>query len=121
MVLTVPPAMSRVTMGRCVVAMGSARGEAPGKAMGSVSVTMSTVETAVTSAMRVSTRASKMTPNCSALLVTSLALDTVQEVSYHWSIWNCILICYNIAGGPKACTVCAKGYIMNTEHGCMVS
>jgi len=21
--------------------------------------------------------------------------------------------------GPKACTVCAKGYIMNTEHGCM--
>ena len=23
-------------------------------------------------------------------------------------------------GGPKACTVCAKGYIMNTEHGCMV-
>ena len=24
-------------------------------------------------------------------------------------------------GGPKACTVCAKGYVMNTEHGCMVS
>ena len=23
--------------------------------------------------------------------------------------------------GPKACTVCAKGYVMNTEHGCLVS
>lgn len=22
--------------------------------------------------------------------------------------------------GPKACTVCAKGYVMNTEHGCLV-
>ena len=80
--LTVLPALSRVTMERCVVAMGSARGEAQGKAMGSVSATMSTVGTAVTSAMRDTTRASKMTASCSAQLVTSLALVTVQEVSY---------------------------------------
>ena len=22
--------------------------------------------------------------------------------------------------GPKSCTVCAPGYVMNTEHGCLV-
>ena len=66
---------------RSVVAMGSAREVGPEKAMESVNVIMSTQETFVTSAMKDITRASRMTPNYSAQLATSLALDTVQEVS----------------------------------------
>lgn len=68
------------------MATASAKEVAPGRAMESVSVTMSTVETLVTSAMKDIIRASRMTPSCSARPVTSLALATVQEVNFHWSM-----------------------------------
>ena len=121
MVLTAGPVTPWGTMARSAVAMGSVRGRALGRGMANVSVVQSTLETRVTSAVRDTIRASKTIQNCSVLPVINLAQDIVQ-VSDDDDNDDIKDDDDNVSGaGPKSCTVCASGYIMNTEHGCLVS
>ena len=108
-------------MGRSAVAMASARGQEPGRGMANVNVVQSTLGRLVISAVRVIIRASKMIRNCSVLPVINHAQDIVQvnnddDDDIEETISDCVS-----GAGPKSCTVCASGYIMNTEHGCLVS
>ena len=122
MVLTAGPVTPWVAMARSAVAMASVRGRALGRGTANVSVVQSTPETRVTSAVRDTIRASKTIQNCSVLPVINLAQDIVQvsddDVNDDFKDDDDD----DVSGaGPKSCTVCASGYIMNTEHGCLVS
>ena len=108
-------------MARSAVAMASARGQEPGRGMANVNVVQSTLGRLVISAVRDIIRASKMIRNCSVLPVINHAQDIVQvsdddDDDIEETISDCVS-----GAGPKSCTVCASGYIMNTEHGCLVS
>ena len=77
-----PVTWSRAT-GRFATGTGSVRGAAPGRGMASVSARRSTAGRCATSVARVTTRASKMSPSCSARHVTSRAQATAQVGNTH--------------------------------------
>ena len=88
---------------------------------GGTSVWQNTLKTRVISAVRDTIRASKRIQNCSVFPVINLAQDIVQ-VSDDDDKEDIKDDDDDISGaGPKLCTVCASGYIMNTEHGCFES
>ena len=108
-------------MARSAVAMASARGQEPGRGMANVNVVQNTLGRLVISAVRVIIRASKMIRNCSVLPVINHAQDIVQVSDHDDDDIKEMISDYVSGAGPKSCTVCASGYIMNTEHGCLVS
>ena len=108
-------------MARSAVAMASARGQEPGRGMANVNVVQSTLGRLVISAVRDIIRASKMIRNCSVLPVINHAQDIVQVSDDDDDDIEEMISDYVSGAGPKSCTVCASGYIMNTEHGCLVS
>ena len=108
-------------MARSAVAMASARGQEPGRGMANVNVVQSTLGRLVISAVRDIIRASKMIQNCSVLPVINHAQDIVQVSDHDDDDIEETISDYVSGAGPKSCTVCASGYIMNTEHGCLVS